>query len=324
MGVRLKPMPNVTLHLVLAGRVLDRWRTVAPGRAPFDPADPSLRTAFYQGSWGPDLGYFPGGHPFLSDLAHYVRTGELTRTLVRSARTPTERAFAQGWLTHVLADQAIHPIIGSAVHERVHGDRDGFVPAVDAKPTHVRLEVGLDARYSHRHPELGRFRPEPVFDRGSIRWLAEAYRSVYGLEIDRDLFLSSHHAATRMGARALLTVGGLGAALHDGLPGPAVATGRWVLRQALRATLDALQREVWMLIFLNPIPAGGWLLEETERVVEGFPDRFGRAVEGGLDGLPDYNLDSGEVEGDAPRHPWTIRTRRVLERLPRRYTGVTP
>lgn len=314
-------MPNVTLHMVLADRVLDRWSEDG-GEAPFDPGDPRLRNAFYQGSWGPDLGYFPGGHDFLSDLAHYVRSGELARILVRSARTDEERAFAWGWATHVLGDQAVHPLVGRAVHERLHGHRDGFVEAVRAKPTHVRLEVGLDARYSYRHPELRRFRPEPVFDGSSVGWLAAAYRETYGLEIDRDLFLTSHHAATRMGRRALITIGGLGTALHDGMPRAAVAGGRWVLEQALRATLDALGTEIWMLIFLNPVPAEGWLVEAADGVVEGFADRFREVYRGGLDDLPDYNLDSGEVEGAEPRHSWALRTRRVLGSLPSRYTGV--
>lgn len=314
-------MPNVTLHLVLANRVLDHWSR--PGAdPPFDPGDPRLRNAFHQGSWGPDLGYFPGGHDFLSDLAHYIRTGELARALVRTARTPTERAFAWGWVTHVLGDQAIHPLVGRAVHERLHGHRNGFVEAVRARPTHVRVEVGLDARYSHRHPHLRRCRPEPVFHGGTIGWLARAYRETYGVVIDPQLFLTSHHAATRMGARALLTIGGLGTVLHDGMPAPAVATGRWVLRQALRATLDALEKEIWMLIFLNPIPAADWLVEAADEVVEAFPERMEALVREGLDGLPDYNLDSGEVEGDSPRHPRTIRTRRILRELPARYTGL--
>ncbi|MFO8175183.1 MAG: hypothetical protein R6T96_12930, partial [Longimicrobiales bacterium] len=66
-------MPSVTLHLVLADRVLDQWQA-SPSTAPFDPFDTDLQNAFHQGAVGPDLGYFPGGHRFLSDLSHLVRT----------------------------------------------------------------------------------------------------------------------------------------------------------------------------------------------------------------------------------------------------------
>jgi hypothetical protein len=53
-------MPSVTLHLVMADRVLERWQE-RPWDAPFDPYDPVCINAFQQGSFGPDLGYFPGG-----------------------------------------------------------------------------------------------------------------------------------------------------------------------------------------------------------------------------------------------------------------------
>jgi hypothetical protein len=120
-------MPGITLHFVLASRVLQRW-SAAPGTAPFDLDDPVARNAFYHGAVGPDIGYLPGGHRILSELAHQVSTGKLTGRLIQSARTPSERAFAWGWLTHVLADREIHPLIGRGVGELVHGCRDTFVP----------------------------------------------------------------------------------------------------------------------------------------------------------------------------------------------------
>ena len=225
-------MPNVTVHTVLAERVLERW--TEEGDAPFDTGDPELRNAFYQGSWGPDLGYFPGGHPFFSDLAHYVRSGELTRELVETARTPRERAFAWGWVTHVLGDQAVHPLVGRAVHEHLHGSRDGFVEAHREKPTHVRLEVGLDAFFSHRHPHIRRVTPAPVFDRVSVGWLGRAYRNTYGLEIDPELLLASHLAATRMSRRALRAIGAMAPVVGSpSLPGPVRALAR-VVKRALR------------------------------------------------------------------------------------------
>lgn len=119
-------MPSVTLHLVLADRVLDRWLD-APQKAPFDPNNPLFVNAFCQGAFGPDLGYFPGGRKLLSELSHLVRSGDLSRTLVRSARTQLERAFSWGWVTHVLPDQAIHPHLGRAVGEFLYGDPEIFV-----------------------------------------------------------------------------------------------------------------------------------------------------------------------------------------------------
>ena len=97
-------MPGVTLHFLVAQRILDRWR-IRDATAPFDLDRPDAVNAFFHGSIGPDLGFFPGGARILSDLAHCVRTGALTNDLVRHARTPVERAYAWGWMSHVLADR---------------------------------------------------------------------------------------------------------------------------------------------------------------------------------------------------------------------------
>lgn len=306
-------MPNVATHAVLADRILDRWREA--GGAPFDPEDPHLRNAFHQGSWGPDLGYFPGGEAFFSDLAHYVRSGELARALVRSAGDARERAFAWGWVSHVLADQAIHPLVGRALHEHLHGDRDGFVEAHRARPLHVRLEVGLDMHFCRRHPRLRDLEPAPVFDRTSVGWLGAAYRDTYGLAIDRDLLLASHHAATRMAGRALLIVGMMAKLTGPGSASPPVLVVRWLMERALDVFQEGLGVDPWMLIFLTPFSPPPWLVEATEEAGEGLPDRLQALCEGGLEGFPDYNLDSGEARGEEDRHPCAAEARGRLEAL---------
>jgi hypothetical protein len=142
-------MPSVSLHLVLADRVLEGW-TTNPRAAPFDPDDPAAVNAFYQGALGPDLGYFPGGYRLLSDLAHRVRSAVLSRFLVVSARAAAERAFSWGWVAHFLADRAIHPLVGRGVGEFVHGDRTRFVDGFEEPAAHVRVETGLDVLYMER------------------------------------------------------------------------------------------------------------------------------------------------------------------------------
>lgn len=163
-------MPGVTLHLLLAEQVLEHWRR-QPGEAPFPPDDPTVVNAFRQGAFGPDLGYFPGGFRPLSDLAHCMRAGDLARRLVSTARTPLERGFASGWSTHVLADRWIHPHIGRAVGELVHGKRTRFVDGDSDPNTHVLVESGLDAVYARRHPGLRTLRLGGVFDDLSIGFL---------------------------------------------------------------------------------------------------------------------------------------------------------
>lgn len=316
-------MPNVTLHLVLADRVLERWKR-DPSNAPFDAADPDSRNAFRQGSFGPDIGYFPGGDAFLSDLAHYVRSGELTRTLVNRAETPRERAYAWGWLSHVLADQAVHPLVGEAVGGIETGERGRFVGISEDRTGHVRVEVGLDAHVSESRPDLRDRRTTPVFDRPGVRFLTDAYRTTYGLEIDPSHMLGSHHAAVRMSNHALSTIGMLGSAMTSGVlgsdaPGPSAdgVPGRTggMLEHALVAVQEGLGKESMILAFLNLRPPSDWLVHEVERVVESFPDRFEAYARSGLAELPDFNLDTGRAQESGPGSVCAERTHRILGRM---------
>src|SRR5438045_291954 len=69
----------------------------------------AARAYAYGGSVIQDLGYYPFGSHFFSNLVHYVRSGEFVEALVREARDPNEYAFALGALAHYAADNAGHP-----------------------------------------------------------------------------------------------------------------------------------------------------------------------------------------------------------------------
>ncbi len=71
----------------------------------------------YGGSAIQDMGYYPFGKKFFSNLTHYVRTGDFIAWLFRNAHTIDEYAFAIGALSHYLGDsighsQAIDPATG--------------------------------------------------------------------------------------------------------------------------------------------------------------------------------------------------------------------
>lgn len=296
-------MPSVSLHLALADRVLERWQ-LTPETAPFDPWDADAVRAFHHGAIGPDLGYFPGGERLLSDLAHRVRSVDLTRSLIHAARSSTERAFSWGWVTHVLADRAIHPLVGRGVGEVVHGDPDRFVGGYHEPGVHLRVEIGLDVDCRQRYatPPVGRM--APVFDRRSIRFLSEVYGTVYGIEFGTRPFLTSHRATARASRGALLLTDLL-ARLH--LPDPPPRTTR-VVRWALQSAQDQLatRRAVatLTLAILNPIAPSGWLLEAVDAEVRAFPALFQEHFDTGLEGLENFDLDTGQT--DLPGIPTPI------------------
>ena len=67
------------------------------------------RSFAYGGSVIQDLGYYPFGNKFFSNLVHYVRSGDFVEALLREARDVDEFAFALGALAHYANDTSGHP-----------------------------------------------------------------------------------------------------------------------------------------------------------------------------------------------------------------------
>jgi hypothetical protein len=282
-------MPSVTVHLRLAERVLEHWGD-HPADAPFDPEDAGAVNAFRQGAFGPDLGFVPGGYRPLSDLAHAYRSGDLTRALIRSAETPLQRAFAWGWVTHVLADTMIHPLVGCAVGELRYGSPAHFIDGDQDQVTHVRVEAGLDALYAERHPEIRRIRLEQVFDARSIRFLVEAYESTYGAAPAAERFLASHRVSARrimqgvgLAAVAAFTMPNRPARDHDE-PGP------------IRAFRSMVGRRNVGLAYILPAPPALWFINAVRDVEETFVDLFVDEYALRGEGLANVNLETGRPD----------------------------
>src|SRR5258708_3733505 len=55
-----------------------------------------------------DLGYYPFGSKFYSDLTHYVRSGDFILSLIRESQDLNEYAFALGAMAHYSADNDGH------------------------------------------------------------------------------------------------------------------------------------------------------------------------------------------------------------------------
>lgn len=62
----------------------------------------------YGGCAVQDMGYYPFGKRFFSNLTHYVRSGDFIVWMLRNARTVDEYAFAIGALSHYLGDSTGH------------------------------------------------------------------------------------------------------------------------------------------------------------------------------------------------------------------------
>ena len=112
--------------------------------------DDQLREAHayaYGGSVIQDMGYYPFGSKYFSDLVHYVRSGDFVETLIRNSSDLDEYAFALGALAHYASDNTGHPVINQIVAiefpklQKKYGDKVTY--AEDPK-AHIRTEFGFD------------------------------------------------------------------------------------------------------------------------------------------------------------------------------------
>jgi Zinc dependent phospholipase C len=141
----------------------------------------------YGGSAIQDMGYYPFGKQFFSDLTHYVRTGDFVAYLLRNAKTIDEYAFAIGALSHYLGDtlghsEAINPATGLEFPKLAK--KYGPVITYDQSPHgHIRTEFAFDVQEltnaEFAPPSYLRFIGLKV----PRKFLEEAFAHTYGFDI---------------------------------------------------------------------------------------------------------------------------------------------
>ena len=140
----------------------------------------------YGGSLVQDMGYYPFGSKYFSDLTHYVRTGDFIVNMINEASDLNEYAFALGALAHYSADNCGHPTINRAVAIEFPklGKKYGKEVTYEENPkAHIRVEFGFDVtqvaknRYTsdRYHDFIGFEISKPVLER--------AFQDTYGVPL---------------------------------------------------------------------------------------------------------------------------------------------
>ncbi len=130
----------------------------------------------YGGSLIQDMGYYPFGSKYFSDLTHYVRSGDFIVNMVREATDLDEYAFALGALAHYSADNCGHPTVNQAVgieFPKLRKKYGNIVTYEDNPKAHIRTEFGFDVtqvaknRYTsdRYHDFIGFEISKPVLER---------------------------------------------------------------------------------------------------------------------------------------------------------------
>ncbi len=137
-----------------------------------------------------DLGYYPHGSHFFSDLVHYIRSGDFIQALIRDSQDLDEYAFALGALAHYAADSNGHrmavnravPILYPALRKR-YAD---VVTYEDDPAAHLKTEFGFD-----------------VLEVAQERYAAGNYHDFIGFEVSKTLLERAFEETYSMPLRSL-------------------------------------------------------------------------------------------------------------------------
>ena len=146
----------------------------------------------YGGAIIQDLGYYPFGSKFFSDLTHYVRSGDFVLALIEESTNLNEYAFALGALSHYAADTSGHPLATNlAVGIMYHGLAKKYGPVVtyEEKPSaHMKVEYGFDVDQVAK----GHYAPKAYHDfigfQVSKPVLERAFAKTYSLDMSSVFF----------------------------------------------------------------------------------------------------------------------------------------
>jgi hypothetical protein len=146
----------------------------------------------YGGAIIQDMGYYPFGNAFFSDLTHYVRSGDFVVALIEESRDLNEYAFALGALAHYAADAAGHPLATNRAVAMMYpklAKKYGPVVTYEEKPSaHMKVEFGFDVDQVAK----GNYAPKAYHDfvgfEVSKAVLERAFARTYSVELSSVFF----------------------------------------------------------------------------------------------------------------------------------------
>ena len=139
----------------------------------------------YGGSIIQDLGYYPFGSAFYSDLTHYVRSGDFIVNLIRESQDLNEYAFALGAMAHFAADNNGHRMATNVSVPLLYPDLllkfGRSVTYADDPFSHTKTEFGFD-----------------VFQAAKSRYASAAYKNFIGFEVSKPVLQRAFEATYGM------------------------------------------------------------------------------------------------------------------------------
>lgn len=150
----------------------------------------------YGGSLMPDMGYFPFGSEYFTNLVHYVRSGDFMQNLVDQSHNINEYAFALGAISHYLTDKYGHSLATNVAEPIVYpkvGQQFGRVVTYEEDPIfHSRMEFAFDVLQMARgnyasqgyHDLIGFNVAKPLLERAFMLTYGQDMNDVFHGKLD--------------------------------------------------------------------------------------------------------------------------------------------
>src|SRR6201997_1318797 len=161
----------------------------------------------YGGAIIQDMGYYPFGSQFFSDLTHYVRSGDFVLALIEESKDLNEYAFALGALSHYAADASGHELATNRAVAMMYpalAKKYGPIVTYQEKPSaHMKVEYGFDVdqiaegNYAPKayHDFVGFEVSKPVLERAFARTYSLDMSSIF-FSVDMSIGSYRHAVST--------------------------------------------------------------------------------------------------------------------------------
>jgi hypothetical protein len=124
----------------------------------------------YGGAIIQDMGYYPHGSKFFSDLTHYFRSGDFVQALLRDSQDLNDYAFALGAMAHYAADNSGHRLATNVsvpiLYPKLKKKYGNVITYEDNPIAHVKTEFGFD-----------------VLEVAKGRYASDAYHDFIGFDV---------------------------------------------------------------------------------------------------------------------------------------------
>lgn len=152
----------------------------------------------YGGAIVQDMGYYPHGAKFFSDLTHYFRSGDFILSLLRNAQDLNDYAFAIGSVGHYAADNDGHRLATNVavplLYPELHKKFGPVVTYEDNPLAHIKTEFGFDVLQVAK----GHYAPDSYHEfvgfEVALPLMETAFRETYGIEL-KSVFQNAQLAA---------------------------------------------------------------------------------------------------------------------------------